>query len=142
MSTSGVFALVDGRKNTTSTSCTVSKPSWAQVYRDAATKCSLHKGRICTTSMQIRWWCFSFQQLAQILHLHSRWSSQLALVVFFLRALAHLLMHILQLALSQSAQTLYYIILYYIIYITMVNCNLHCIYIYTVQVAIYCTNVK
>ena len=33
MSASTVFALVDGRKNTTSASCTVSRPSWAQVYR-------------------------------------------------------------------------------------------------------------
>ena len=33
MSASGAFALVDGRKNTTSASCTVSRPSWAQVYR-------------------------------------------------------------------------------------------------------------
>ena len=33
MSASGVFVLVDGRKNTTSASCTVSRPSWAQVYR-------------------------------------------------------------------------------------------------------------
>ena len=33
MTTSGVFALVNGRKNTTSASCTVSRPSWAQVYR-------------------------------------------------------------------------------------------------------------
>ena len=30
---SGVFALVDGRKNTTSASCTVLRPSWAQVHR-------------------------------------------------------------------------------------------------------------
>ena len=37
--------------------------------------------------------------LVQILHLHSWWSSQLVLVVFILRALAHLLMRILQLAL-------------------------------------------
>ena len=93
-------------------------------HKNTSTNCSLHKG---TTSMQIlplcylhlvaascsyrlvpkmvltlcnlRWWCFSFHQLAQILHLYSWWSSQLALVVFFLRALAHLLMRILQLAL-------------------------------------------
>ena len=51
------------------------------------------------TLCNLCWWCFSFHQLAQILHLHSWWSSQLALVVFFLRALAHLLMCILQLAL-------------------------------------------
>ena len=51
------------------------------------------------TLCNLRWWCFSFHQLAQILHLYSWWSSQLALVVFFLRALAHLLMRILQLAL-------------------------------------------
>ena len=90
-----------------------------------ATKCSLHK---CTRSMQILPLCylhlvaascsyrllpkmvltlcnlhalvvFSFHQLAQILHLHSWWSLQLVLVVFFFRALAHLLMRILQLAL-------------------------------------------
>ena len=71
---------------------------WCWLYT-----CSLHKG---TTSMQIlplcylhlvaasrsyrlvakvvltlcnlRWWCFSFHQLAQILHLHSWWSSPAA----------------------------------------------------------------
>ena len=40
----GVFSLVGAMNNTISASCTVSKPSWAQVQeRDAATKCSLHK---------------------------------------------------------------------------------------------------
>ena len=71
--------------------------------QDAATKCSLHNG---TTSMYILplcylhlvaascsyrlvpemvltlcslcWWCFSFHQLAQILHLHSWWLSPAA----------------------------------------------------------------
>ena len=33
MGASEVFALVHGGKNTTSTSRTVSRPSWAQVYR-------------------------------------------------------------------------------------------------------------
>ena len=43
MSATGVFALVDGGKSTTSTSYTVSRPSWTQVKeRDASTKCSLH----------------------------------------------------------------------------------------------------
>ena len=61
--------------------------SYRLVHKMVLTLCNLH------------WWCFSFHQTAQILHLHSWWSSQLALVVFFLRALAHLLMRILQLAL-------------------------------------------
>ena len=127
MSTSGVFALVDGRKNTTSASCTVSRPSWAQVYRSrmqqpnaactratpqckscpcasylhlVAASCSYRLvPKMVLTLCNLRWWCFSFHQLAQILHLYSWWSSHLALVVFFLRALAHLLMRILQLAL-------------------------------------------
>ena len=51
MTANGVFSLVEGRENTTSASCKVSRQSWAQVYeRDAATKCSLHKG---TTLIQI-----------------------------------------------------------------------------------------
>ena len=129
MSASGVFAQVGGRKNTTSASCTVSRPSWAQVYRSgmqqpnaACTRamqilplCYLHLvaasrsyrlvPKMVLTLCNLRWWCFSFHQLAQTLHLHSWWSSHLALVVFFLRALAHLLMcaqmnrHTLQLAL-------------------------------------------
>ena len=127
---SRVFALVDGRKNTTSASCTVSRPSWAQVYSSgmqqpnaactrAPPQCRscpcasciwlLHPAPIARlvpkmvlTLRNLRW-CFSFHQQAQILHLHSWWSSQLALVVFFLRVLAHLLMCILQLALCGGA---------------------------------------
>ena len=31
-----------------------------------------------STYCNLRWWCFSFQQLAQILHLHMWWSSPIA----------------------------------------------------------------
>ena len=49
------ISLVGAMKNTTSASCTVSKPSWAQVQeRDAAIKCSLHKG----TLMQMLTLCY------------------------------------------------------------------------------------
>ena len=102
-------------KNTTSTSCWRSGGLGTSIHqckleRDAATTCSLHMGTYmhrtmcklsccCILLCNLRWWCFFFHQLAQILHLRSWWPSQLALVVFFLGALVHLLMCILQLAL-------------------------------------------
>ena len=33
---------------------------------------------VVSTCCSLRWWCFSFQQLAQILHLHMWWSSAVA----------------------------------------------------------------
>ena len=33
---------------------------------------------VVSTCCNLRWWCFSFQQLAQILHLHMWWSSPIA----------------------------------------------------------------
>ena len=85
------IALVDGRKNTTSASCTVSRPSWAQVYRNEmqqpnaacirappqckycpcvtciyAAFCSCRLvPKMVLTLCNLRWWCFSFHQLAQ-----------------------------------------------------------------------------
>ena len=43
MTASGVFLLVGGRKNTTSASCTVSKPSWVTSIRSAG----------CSNQMQV-----------------------------------------------------------------------------------------
>ena len=84
-SASGVFSLVDGRINTTSTSCTVSRSSWAEVYKqEAATKCNLHKG---TTLMQILLLCYLHLFAAS--HFYTCAyddldTVQIALVVFFL----------------------------------------------------------
>ena len=93
------------RKSTTSASCTVSRPSWAQVYRSGLQQSNAgsHKGKICIkvvplcklylvaashsytrtqdgldTATYAEWWCVSFHQLVQILHLHSWWSSSTA----------------------------------------------------------------
>ena len=81
MSASGVFALVGGRKNTTSASCGVSRPSWAQVYRSGMQQANVActrpppqcKSCTCTPTSantplalmvviarcNLRWWCFS-----------------------------------------------------------------------------------
>ena len=74
----------------------VSRPSWAQVYMsrmqqpnagstrarfEVVPLCKLHLvaesrsyrlvSKMVLTLCNLRWWCFSFHQLAQILHLHS-----------------------------------------------------------------------
>ena len=56
MSASRVFALVDGGKKTTwaSASCTVSRSSWAQVYRSGMQQTNA----ACTTLMQILPLCY------------------------------------------------------------------------------------
>ena len=72
------------------------------------------------TFSNLRWWCFSFQQLAQTLYLHLWWlpSATCAGGLFPNTTCAHSNLHCV-------VVVLYYII--YLLYITMVNCNLHCI---------------
>ena len=79
---------------------------------------------VVSTCCNLHWWCFSFQQLAQILHLHMWWS----ITRYNLRWWCF--------SFQPLAQILY-----------LHSCNLHCvvvvyIYIYTVQVVIYTTNLK
>ena len=114
----------------------VSRSSWAQVCRSgmqqpnaactrAPPQCRscpcatciwlLHPAPILMPKMVLtqcilRWWWFSFHQLAKILHLHSWWSSPAATCAggVFLGAQVHLLMckqmnrHLLQLALCSG----------------------------------------
>ena len=52
MSARGMFALVHGSKNTTSARCTVSRPTWAQVYRSG-----MQQPNACSTRARfaLRW---------------------------------------------------------------------------------------